>query len=162
MASNVLGEYKTTLDRLGRSSVFLQTLLSLGTAVAEVIHINCLVSCLSDHILPKLHPITKAVLACVNVLYKVRSRCTVYHYSTSVQHLEDGDLRHKSLLDLVENMACTIAYMEDVEQFARLEELKEAIKNVQPLVEETTNFVLKYSSTGELRMFDPSTHFLTS
>ena len=67
-------------------------------------------------------------------------------------------MRHKSLLDLVENMSCTIGYVEDVEQFARLEELKGAIKNVRPLVEETTNFVLKYSSAGELGIFDPYTH----
>ena len=102
------------------------------------------------------------VLGCVNVLFKVRLRCTVYHYSTSVQHLEDGEVRHKSLLNLVENMARTIAYVEDVEQFARLEELKEAIKNVRPLVEETTNFVLKYSSTSELGISDSYTHAITS
>ena len=102
------------------------------------------------------------MLGCVNVLYKVRPRCTIDHHLTSVQHLEDGDVRHKSLLDLVENMACTIAYVEDVEQFARLEELKEAIKNVRPLVEETTNFVLKYSSTGELGISNPYTHTITS
>ena len=102
------------------------------------------------------------MLGCVNVLFKVRLRYTVYHYSTSVQHLEDGEVRHKSLLDLVENMARTIAYVEDIEQFARLEELKEAIKNVRPLVEETTNFVLKYASAGELGMFNPYTHTITS
>ena len=142
--------------------MFLKTLLSLGTAVAEVIHDYCPSHVYLTIYSRKLDPIAKAVLGCVNALYKVSHICIVGHHLTSVQRLEDGEVRHKSLLDLVENMACTIAYVEDVEQFARLVELKEALKNIRPLVEETTNFVLKYSSTGELGTFVPYTHAQTS
>jgi hypothetical protein len=64
-------------------------------------------------------------------------------------------VHNKLLLDLVDNMACTLGYVEDVEQFARLEGLKTAIEDVRPLVEATTNFVLKTSSRGELGIAHP-------
>ncbi|KIM26984.1 hypothetical protein M408DRAFT_72023, partial [Serendipita vermifera MAFF 305830] len=112
-----LSEYKTILDRLGRSRKFLETLLGLGTAVSELGHT------------------VKAVLGCVNVIYK---------------RLEEEDVRSKSLLDLIESMACALGYVEDVEQFARLKELKRAIEDIRPLVEDTTNFLLKYLSDNTL------------
>ena len=60
MAADILGEYKTTLDRLGRTRGFLNTLLSLGTAVAEVIRIDCLVPHTSNHSLLKVGPYCKS------------------------------------------------------------------------------------------------------
>lgn len=42
-------------------------------------------------------------------------------------------------------MADAMGYIEDVEQFARLAQLKQAIKDVKPLIEDTTNFIVKYT-----------------
>ena len=39
-------------------------------------------------------------------------------------------------------MARTLDYIEDVEQFARINQLKKAIEEVRPLLEDTTNFIL--------------------
>jgi hypothetical protein len=46
-------------------------------------------------------------------------------------------------------MACTLGYIKDVQQFARLRQLKQAIKEVQPLMEDTTNFIIEFTSDGE-------------
>ena len=43
-------------------------------------------------------------------------------------------------------MACTMGYIEDVEQFARLGQLQQAINDVTPLMEDTTNFIVKFAS----------------
>jgi hypothetical protein len=53
---------------------------------------------------------------------------------------------HKPVLGLADNMICTLGYIEDVEQFARLVQLKKAIEEVQPLMEDTANFILMYTS----------------
>ena len=45
-------------------------------------------------------------------------------------------------------MASTLGYIEDVEQFARLGQLKQAIKDVKPLMEDTTNFIVGFTSGG--------------
>jgi hypothetical protein len=49
-------------------------------------------------------------------------------------------------------MACTIDYVVDVEQFARLVQLVEAIEDLKALVEETEAFIRKYCIRGELGM----------
>jgi hypothetical protein len=46
-------------------------------------------------------------------------------------------------------MASTLGYIEDVEQFARLPQLKKAIEEVRPLIEKTMNIVLKSNSRRE-------------
>lgn len=43
-------------------------------------------------------------------------------------------------------MARTLRYIEDVEQFARLVQLKKTIEEVYPLMEETQNFILLMTS----------------
>ena len=42
-------------------------------------------------------------------------------------------------------MARTLGYIEDVQQFARLGQLKQAIKDVKPLMEDTTNLIVEFS-----------------
>jgi hypothetical protein len=49
-------------------------------------------------------------------------------------------------------MACTIDYVVDVEQFARLVQLMEAIEELKTLVEETEAFIRKYCIRDELSM----------
>jgi hypothetical protein len=46
-------------------------------------------------------------------------------------------------------MACTLGYIEDVKQFARLSQLKQAIKDVTPLMEDTTNFIVELTCDGQ-------------
>ena len=46
-------------------------------------------------------------------------------------------------------MACTLGYIEDVEQFARPAQLKQAIKDVKPLIEDTTNFIVEFTREGQ-------------
>jgi len=41
-------------------------------------------------------------------------------------------------------MARTLGYVADVEQFARLAQLKKALEDVRPLMEDTANFMVKY------------------
>ena len=50
------------------------------------------------------------------------------------------------MLDLAKDIACTLSYIEDVKQFARLGQLKLALKEVTPLIEDTTNFIVKFTS----------------
>jgi hypothetical protein len=47
-------------------------------------------------------------------------------------------------------MACTIDYVVDVKQFARLAQLVEAIEELKALVEETEAFIRQYCIRGEL------------
>jgi hypothetical protein len=46
-------------------------------------------------------------------------------------------------------MACTLGYFEDVKQFARLSQLKEAIKDVTPFMMDTTNFIVEFIGDGQ-------------
>jgi len=62
--------------------------------------------------------------------------------------LQNQEKCDKRVLELADNMARTLSYIEDVEQFARLPQLKKAIEEVRPLMEKTTNIVLKYTSRG--------------
>ena len=43
-------------------------------------------------------------------------------------------------------MASILGYIEDVEQFVRLPQLKKAIEEVWPLMEKTMNIILMYTS----------------
>jgi hypothetical protein len=52
------------------------------------------------------------------------------------------------ILDLIDDMARTLGYIQDVEQFAQLGQLKQAIKEVKPLMEDTTNFIVEFTSNG--------------
>jgi len=54
------------------------------------------------------------------------------------------------LLNLVEEMESTIQYVADVEQFAKLAKLVEAIEEVKILVKKTEEFVVYYCSRNEL------------
>ncbi|PPQ99530.1 hypothetical protein CVT24_005320 [Panaeolus cyanescens] len=100
----------SVLDHLGRSKKFLETVLQLGRAVSE------------------LDPVAKAIIGCVNVVYKL---------------LREQDDYDKMVVQLAESMARTLGYIEDVEQFARISQLKKCIDDVWPLIEETTNFIIQ-------------------
>ncbi|KAF9459713.1 WD40-repeat-containing domain protein [Collybia nuda] len=124
---NILGsssekarEKRSVLDHLNHSKRFLETILGFGVALSE------------------LDPIAKAVLACVDVVYK---------------NLDDQDNCEKVLLDLAESMAATLGYIEDVEQFARLYQLRKSIEEVRPLMEDTANFILMFTSRSSSSAF---------
>ena len=57
------------------------------------------------------------------------------------------------ILDLAENMACTIGYLEDAGQFARLDQLVQAIEDMKALMEKVTNFIVKFSVRNEFGSF---------
>jgi len=59
------------------------------------------------------------------------------------QRLKDQEQCNQLVLDLAKDMACTLGYIEDVKQFARLAQLKQAIIDVTPLMEDTTNFIVE-------------------
>ncbi|TFK33861.1 WD40-repeat-containing domain protein [Crucibulum laeve] len=106
-------DVKSILDHLGKSRRFLGTLMSFGVALSE------------------LQGISKAILACINVIY---------------EKLCEQDRYDGLILELVENMARTLDFIEDVEQFARIIQLKKTLEDVRPLMEDTTNFILKFTS----------------
>ena len=62
-----------------------------------------------------------------------------------LQRLKDQEQCDQLILDLAKDMASTLGYLEDVRQFARLAQLKQAIKDVAPLMEETTNFIVEFT-----------------
>ena len=43
-------------------------------------------------------------------------------------------------------MACTVSYIEDVKQFAQLGQLKQVIRDMQLLMEDMTNLIVKFTS----------------
>ncbi|KAJ2919842.1 hypothetical protein MD484_g626, partial [Candolleomyces efflorescens] len=77
----------------------------------------------------EIDPIAKAVLSCVKVAYK---------------QLLDHDKCDRVIVNLADNMARTLSYISDVEQFARIAQLKKALEDVRPLMEETANFILRF------------------
>ncbi|KDQ50904.1 hypothetical protein JAAARDRAFT_199602 [Jaapia argillacea MUCL 33604] len=81
----------------------------------------------------ELHPVAKAILATLQVVYK---------------KLQDQEQCDKLILDLAEDMSQTLGYIKDAEQFARLAQFRQALKEVHPLMEETAKFILKYTSCG--------------
>jgi len=82
-----------------------------------------------------IHPLSSLVFSSVNAVYKF---------------LEVQEQSHEIVLDLVQNMAFTVEYVMGVKQFAQIKQLKKAIEDVWPLLEETTEFVRDYSSSTEL------------
>ena len=52
-------------------------------------------------------------------------------------------------MDLAKDMAFSLGYIEDVKQFARLGQLKLALKDLTPLIEDTTNFIVRFTSNGQ-------------
>lgn len=62
--------------------------------------------------------------------------------------MQNQEQCNQLVLDLAQDMACTLGYVEDVEQFTRLGQLKLAIRDVQPLIEDTSNFIVKFTSDG--------------
>ncbi|KXN87181.1 Vegetative incompatibility protein HET-E-1 [Leucoagaricus sp. SymC.cos] len=79
----------------------------------------------------ELDPIAKAVLGCVSAVY-------------------DCD---QLVLDLAESMAKTLRYIEDVQQFARLPQLKKTIEEIYPLMEDTQNFILMFTNRSGMANF---------
>jgi hypothetical protein len=65
------------------------------------------------------------------------------------QTLENQEQCNQLILDLAKDMACTFGYIEDVKQFARLAQLKQAITDVTPLMEDTTNFIVEFTCDGQ-------------
>ena len=53
------------------------------------------------------------------------------------------------MLDLVKDMAFSLGYIEDVKQFARLSQLKRALEDLTSLIEDTTNFIVRFTSNGQ-------------
>jgi hypothetical protein len=94
------------------------------------------------------HPVAKAVLASINVLYQVImfSQYIPSMSLTLMQRLEEQEQNNEQILQLADDMATIITYIEDVEQFARIVQLKKAMEDIRPLIEDTTNFILRYTS----------------
>ena len=65
-----------------------------------------------------------------------------------LQRLKDQEQCNELVLELAKDMACTLGYIEDVKQFARLAQLKQAIRDVTPLMEDTTNFIVELTYDG--------------
>ena len=65
-----------------------------------------------------------------------------------LQRLKAQEQCNQLVLDLAKDMACTLGYIEDVKQFARLAQLKQAIGDVTPLMEDTTNFIVELTYDG--------------
>ncbi|KAJ6590131.1 hypothetical protein DFH09DRAFT_976723, partial [Mycena vulgaris] len=79
----------------------------------------------------ELHPIAKAVLASVDQVNKIL-------------HVEDKCV--KDIRDLVADMAHSLNFITDVKQFAKLDQLKRALEEVDHLMRNTANFISRYSS----------------
>jgi len=65
-----------------------------------------------------------------------------------LQRLKDQEQCDQLVLDLAKDMACTLGYIEDVNQFARVAQLKQAIRDVTPLIEDTTNLIAELNYDG--------------
>jgi hypothetical protein len=98
--------------------------------------------------------VAQAILASINVLYQViRFSSSIPSISlTYNQRLEEQGQNKEQILQLADDIASIITYIEDVEQFARISQLKEAMEGICPLIEDTTNFILRYTSQSETSM----------
>ena len=74
-------------------------------------------------------------------------RLTVFRFL--LQKLKSQEQCSQLVLELAKDMAFSLGYIEDVKQFARLGQLKLALKDVTPLIEDTTNFILQFISRGQ-------------
>jgi hypothetical protein len=74
----------------------------------------------------------------------------------SLQHFEKQELSDQLVLDLAKNVARIICYISNVQKFARLVQLlvKSALEDVQPLMADTTNFIIQHTSRSEMGMLD--------
>lgn len=79
----------------------------------------------------ELDPVAKAVMSCVKETWKI---------------LLEQDKCNRVVVDLADRMARTLSFILDVQQFARLAQLKRALEDVRPLMQDTTNFILKYAN----------------
>ena len=70
-----------------------------------------------------------------------------------LQHFEKQELSGQ-LVDLVENIARILGYISAVQQFATLVHLKTALTDIQPLVADTANFIIQYTSRSGTGMLD--------
>jgi hypothetical protein len=68
--------------------------------------------------------------------------------------LKDQERCNDLVLELAEDMARTLEYVQDVEQFARITQFVETLKELQLLLADTQNFIINYSSQSETGMFD--------
>ena len=66
-----------------------------------------------------------------------------------LQRLKNQEDCNQLILDLAKDMACSLGYIEDVKQFARLAQLKQAIKDATPLMEDTTNFIVEFTGDAQ-------------
>ena len=69
-------------------------------------------------------------------------------HNLPLQRLKNQEQSNQLVLDLAKDMAYTLGYIEDVKQFARLAQLKQAIRDVTPLMEDTTNFIVEFAYDG--------------
>jgi hypothetical protein len=56
-------------------------------------------------------------------------------------------------LQLADDMASIVGYISDIEQFARISQLEKAMEDVHPLIEDTTNFILRYTSRSGISIY---------
>jgi hypothetical protein len=158
-AAGILNEQKSVLEHLGKSRKFLETLLQFGTPLSEVsFHESEIMVSETSTMKAGTHD-KGGTWLCECTLQGKTNKCGCNLESKHLkQHLEAHEQFNKSILDLIESIASTLGYVQDVEQFARLRELKRAIKDMEPLVEDTTKFIEGYASRGELGMPTPSTY----
>ena len=69
-------------------------------------------------------------------------------HNLPLQKLKAQEQYNQLVLDLAKDMAYTLGYIEDVKQFARLAQLKQAIRDVTPLMEDTTDFIVEFAYDG--------------
>jgi hypothetical protein len=80
-----------------------------------------------------------------------------------MQRLEEQEKNNEQILQLADDMATIITYIEDVEQFARIVQLKKAMEDIRPLIEDTTNFILRYTSrSGTSTPHSPVFQYITN
>ncbi|KAF8662700.1 hypothetical protein AX16_001142 [Volvariella volvacea WC 439] len=79
----------------------------------------------------ELDPLAKALLGCVNVVYA---------------RLERQEKIDRLIYQLADSMILTLSYIRDIEQFARVTQLKKAIEEVRPLIEDITNLIVSFTS----------------
>ncbi|KAJ7254911.1 hypothetical protein C8J57DRAFT_1657111 [Mycena rebaudengoi] len=121
-------ELQSVLDLLGKYSKFLQTFLALGLAA---------------------NPIAKAVFASVDQIYKVflvftLPKCTLADFEET-QLLQEQHKCDADITALLQDMTGVLACIADVEQFAKLAQLKQAMEEVYPIVHATGNFIAQYT-----------------
>jgi len=71
-----------------------------------------------------------------------------HRHNLPLQRLKNQEQCNQLVLDLANDMARTLGYIEDVKQFARLTQLKQAIRDVTPLMENTSNFIVEFTYDG--------------